>query len=150
MQTEPISKINNEQKDSLGLTLIMKIIMEHQKLTRVMLYVQCNGLLYRRMWEFLVPSSIWNFEYKNTWIIHSLMPTFILQNRTGRKAKVLLIFPLNFLLFQLWVRWGIYSPSQSAPTILVYQVGPRRGVTEEVPAVGFCLGSGLFGSYNSN
>ena len=27
---------------------------------------------------------------------------------------------------------------------------PRRGVTEEVPAVGFCLGSGLFGSYNSD
>ena len=26
----------------------------------------------------------------------------------------------------------------------------RRGVTEEVPAVGFCLGSGLFGSYNSD
>ena len=30
------------------------------------------------------------------------------------------------------------------------QLGPRRGVTEEVPAVGFCLGSGLFGSYNSD
>ena len=27
---------------------------------------------------------------------------------------------------------------------------PRRGVTEEVPAVGFYLGSGLFGSYNSD
>jgi hypothetical protein len=26
----------------------------------------------------------------------------------------------------------------------------RRGVTEEVPAVGFCLGRGLFGSYNSD
>ena len=26
----------------------------------------------------------------------------------------------------------------------------RRGVTKEVPAVSFCLGSGLFGSYNSN
>ena len=30
------------------------------------------------------------------------------------------------------------------------QLRPRRGVTEEVPAVGFCLGSGLFGSYNSD
>ena len=29
-------------------------------------------------------------------------------------------------------------------------VKSRRGVTEEVPAVGFCLGSGLFGSYNSD
>ena len=28
--------------------------------------------------------------------------------------------------------------------------GTRRGVTEKVPAVGFCLGSGLFGSYNSD
>ena len=26
----------------------------------------------------------------------------------------------------------------------------RRGVTEEAPAVGFCLGIGLFGSYNSD
>ena len=39
--------------------------------------------------------------------------------------------------------------------ILLLQVSshdfePRRGVTEEVPAVGFCLGSGLFGSYNSD
>ena len=32
----------------------------------------------------------------------------------------------------------------------VAQSVPRRGVTEEVPAVGFCLGSGLFGSYNSD
>jgi hypothetical protein len=29
-------------------------------------------------------------------------------------------------------------------------LGPGRGVSEKVSAVGFCLGSGLFGSCNSN
>ena len=28
--------------------------------------------------------------------------------------------------------------------------GPKKGLTEARSAVGFCLGSGLFGSYNSD
>ena len=41
----------------------------------------------------------------------------------------------------------LYSVSKVSWTYL-YLSG--RGVSEKVPAVGFCLGSGLFGSYNSD
>ena len=30
------------------------------------------------------------------------------------------------------------------------QQGPKKGLTDARSAVGFCLGSGLFGSYNSD
>ena len=33
-------------------------------------------------------------------------------------------------------------PDYNPCTNIIHRVKPRRGVTEEVPAVGFCLGSG--------
>ena len=31
-----------------------------------------------------------------------------------------------------------------------FKQGPKKGLTDARSAVGFCLGSGLFGSYNSD
>ena len=47
--------------------------------------------------------------------------------------------------------WSIEIVSRGGPPLKIGGLPlARRGVTEEVPAVGFCLGSGLFGSYNSD
>ena len=35
-------------------------------------------------------------------------------------------------------------------SMLSTEQGPKKGLTGARSAVGFCLGSGLFGSYNSN
>ena len=42
----------------------------------------------------------------------------------------------------------IYSTSKTSR--YVFNQGPKKGLTDARSAVGFCLGSGLFGSYNSD
>ena len=54
----------------------------------------------------------------------------------------------------IWVESHEFNVNWSRPVNCQpfgeYQHQPGRGVSEKVSAVGFCLGSGLFGSCNSN
>ena len=59
-------------------------------------------------------------------------------------------FEIKMLLF--WIRnwhWA-YSNNLSDSQICLRSFSLEKGVSEEVLAVGFCLGSGLFGSCNSD
>ena len=58
------------------------------------------------------------------------------------------------LMLQSYCQFGI-SIKMLLQEALVHSIlhkyqGPKKGLTDARSAVGFCLGSGLFGSYNSD
>jgi hypothetical protein len=56
--------------------------------------------------------------------------------------------PVNALVGKnLWARIEV-NRKTNRPNWLAQ--GPKKGLTDARSAVGFCLGSGLFGSYNSD
>ena len=56
----------------------------------------------------------------------------------------------SFFLASIQIQGGISKAIIHKSRSEVSLADPGRGVTEAVSAVGFCLGSGLFGSCNSD
>ena len=70
---------------------------------------------------------------------------FFLQNWKNGNRKKIVIYIITFDPIEIFIDWAHQNDRQNLSFVKA-----RRWVTEEVPAVGFCLGSGLFGSYNSD